>query len=94
MNVLRREEAAERSRLLHVRSSDVELHVTRGEQHFGSVSRVRFECRAPWSGHRPVLPEIDADLDGALRRLLVEGRADLKRAMRTLAADRQGTTGR
>jgi aminopeptidase N len=29
-----------------------------------------------------------ADLDGALRRLLVEGRADLERAMRTRAADR------
>jgi aminopeptidase N len=28
------------------------------------------------------------DLEGALRRLLVEGRADLERAMRTRAADR------
>src|SRR5687767_2342606 len=47
MNVLRREEAAERSRLLHVRSYDVELDFTRGDRHFGSVSRIRFDCSEP-----------------------------------------------
>ncbi|HEX7171492.1 MAG TPA: aminopeptidase N [Candidatus Limnocylindria bacterium] len=50
MTVLRREEAAERSRLLRVRSYDVELDFTRGEEHFGSVSRIRFDCSEPGAG--------------------------------------------
>ncbi|MEO7296077.1 MAG: aminopeptidase N, partial [Candidatus Limnocylindria bacterium] len=47
MDALRREEAAERSRLLRVRSYDVELDLTRGDDLFGSVSRIRFECTEP-----------------------------------------------
>ncbi len=47
MDELRRAEAAERSRLLRLRSYDVELDFTRGDDLFGSVSRIRFECTEP-----------------------------------------------
>jgi aminopeptidase N len=44
---LRREEAAERSRLLRVRSYDVALDLTRGDERFGSVVRIGFDCSDP-----------------------------------------------
>ena len=47
MDGLHRTEAAERSRLLSVRSYDVELDMTRGDEVFGSVSRVAFDCTEP-----------------------------------------------
>ena len=40
-------EAAERSRLLRVRSYDVELDLTRGEDVFGSTTRIEFDCAEP-----------------------------------------------
>ena len=44
------EEARERSRLLDVRAYRVELDVTGGGAAFGSVTVVRFGCRAPGAG--------------------------------------------
>ena len=42
-----RDETRERARLLRVRSYDVDLDFTRGPETFGSVSRIRFDCREP-----------------------------------------------
>ncbi|MGH3167441.1 MAG: hypothetical protein ACRDN0_16310, partial [Trebonia sp.] len=42
-----RAETKERARLLRVRSYDVDLDFTRGRETFGSVSRIRFDCREP-----------------------------------------------
>ena len=42
-----RAECGERARLLRVRSYDVELDLTRGEEVFGSVSVIRFDCAEP-----------------------------------------------
>jgi aminopeptidase N len=42
-----RAECRERARLLRVRSYDVALDLTRGDQVFGSVSVVRFDCAEP-----------------------------------------------
>ncbi len=50
METLRREEAAERSRVLRVRGYEVELDLTRGDEQFGSVSRVRFDGEYPGTG--------------------------------------------
>ena len=47
MDALHRTEATERSRLLSVRAYDVELDMTRGEEVFGSVSRIGFDCSEP-----------------------------------------------
>src|SRR5688500_12612830 len=47
MDGLHRTEAAERSRLLSVRGYDVELDMTRGDEVFGSVSRIGFDCSKP-----------------------------------------------
>src|SRR5256885_570010 len=44
------EEARERSRLLDVRGYRVDLDVTGGGEAFGSVTVVRFGCRAPGAG--------------------------------------------
>ena len=50
MTALTLEEARERSRLLDVRAYRVELDVTGGGEAFGSVTVVRFGCRAPGAG--------------------------------------------
>jgi aminopeptidase N len=42
-----RDQTRERARLLRVRSYDVDLDFTRGPDTFGSVSLIRFSCRAP-----------------------------------------------
>jgi hypothetical protein len=42
-----RDQTRERARLLRVRSYDVDLDFTRGQEAFGSVSRIRFDCRQP-----------------------------------------------
>ena len=42
-----RDETRERARMLRVRSYDVDLDFTRGKETFGSVSRIRFDCREP-----------------------------------------------
>jgi len=42
-----RAETTERARLLRVRSYDIDLDFTRGPRTFGSVSLIRFDCRAP-----------------------------------------------
>ena len=42
-----RAETGQRARLLRVRSYDVALDLTRGEETFGSVSLVRFDCAEP-----------------------------------------------
>ena len=47
MEPLRREEAADRSRLLRVRHYDVALDLTRGENRFGSRTRIAFDCTEP-----------------------------------------------
>ena len=47
MEPLHRDEAIERSRLLRVTGYDVELDLTRGDETYGSVSRVRFESTTP-----------------------------------------------
>jgi aminopeptidase N len=44
-----RAETRERARLLLVRSYDVDFDFTRGPRTFGSVSRIRFDCREPGS---------------------------------------------
>ena len=50
MTALTFEEARERSRLLEVRGYRVDLDVTGGGEAFGSVTVVRFGCRAPGAG--------------------------------------------
>ncbi len=45
-----RSECSTRSRLLHVRSYDVTLDLTRGEQYFLSTSVIRFDCAEPGAG--------------------------------------------
>ena len=50
MTALTYEEAQERSRLIDVFGYQVELDVTRGDDVFGSVTVVRFGCRAPGTG--------------------------------------------
>ena len=50
MTALTYEEAQERSRLIDVFGYHVELDVTRGDDVFGSVTVVRFGCRAPGAG--------------------------------------------
>ena len=47
MIALTHQEAHERSRLLDVRDYRLELDVTDGDEAFGSVTVVRFGCRAP-----------------------------------------------
>jgi aminopeptidase N len=47
MDALRRDEAAERSRLMRVRDYDVDLDLTRGEERFGAIARIRFDCDEP-----------------------------------------------
>ncbi len=47
MTALTYEEAQERSRLLDVLGYRVELDVTGGDDVFGSVTVIRFSCRAP-----------------------------------------------
>ena len=47
MTALTYEEAQERSRLIDVREYRVELDVAGGDDVFGSVTVVRFGCRAP-----------------------------------------------
>ncbi|MFC1419791.1 aminopeptidase N [Streptacidiphilus cavernicola] len=47
MPALTRAEAVERRRLLDVRSSTVDLDLTRGDEVFGSVTVIRFACTAP-----------------------------------------------
>ena len=47
MEPLRRDEAADRSRLLRVRSYEVALDLTGGDEHFGSVARIAFDCGEP-----------------------------------------------
>ncbi len=42
-----RQETSERAQLLRVGSYDVQLDLTRGEEIFGSVSVIRFDCREP-----------------------------------------------
>jgi aminopeptidase N len=42
-----RDETTERARLLRVESYDIELDLTRGEDVFGSVSVITFDCAAP-----------------------------------------------
>jgi len=42
-----RDEASERARLLRVESYDIELDLTRGEDVFGSVSVITFDCAEP-----------------------------------------------
>src|SRR5262249_46847481 len=46
---LTRDEAAERARLLQVESYQVELDVSGADSTFGSLTTVRFSCRAPGS---------------------------------------------
>ena len=47
MDALLRTDAADRTRLLRVRSYDVELDLTRGDATFRSVSRIAFDCGEP-----------------------------------------------
>ena len=47
MTSLTRDEAAARAALLAVRSYDLDLDLTAGEQHFRSRTTIRFECREP-----------------------------------------------
>ena len=47
MEPLSRDEAADRSRLLRVRSYDVTLDLTRGDERFGSVARISVDCAEP-----------------------------------------------
>jgi aminopeptidase N len=49
MTTLTYEEAQERSRLLDVHGYRVELDLTGGADTFGSVTVIRFGCRAPGS---------------------------------------------
>jgi len=49
MTALRYQEAQERSRLLDVHGYRIELDLTGGADTFGSVTVIRFGCRAPGS---------------------------------------------
>ncbi|WP_370080840.1 aminopeptidase N [Streptacidiphilus sp. MAP12-16] len=49
MPALTRAEAVARRHLLDVRSSTVDLDLTRGDEVFGSVTRIRFSCTSPGS---------------------------------------------
>jgi aminopeptidase N len=50
MPALTRAEAVARRRLLDVRSSTVDLDLTRGDEVFGSVTVIRFACTSPGAG--------------------------------------------
>jgi aminopeptidase N len=47
MSGLNRIEATERARLIRVLGYEVDLDLTRGEERFGSLSRIRFSCSEP-----------------------------------------------
>ncbi|MBA2372948.1 MAG: aminopeptidase N [Chloroflexi bacterium] len=47
MHVISQNDAVERADLIAVESYEVELDLTTGAERFGSVSRIRFSCRAP-----------------------------------------------
>ncbi len=49
-STLTRDEAADRARLLHVESYQVDLDFTGDDATFGSLTTVRFECRSPGAG--------------------------------------------
>ncbi|MFE1783276.1 aminopeptidase N [Streptomyces sp. NPDC059506] len=71
MPALTRAEAAERARILDVRSYTVDLDLTRGEETFGSTTTIRFTCAEPGATtfldvkpgrlHRAVLNGRDVD---------------------------------
>ena len=52
----------------HERGYDVELDFTRGELHFGSVSRIRFDCSEPGAG--TFLDLVPAHVAGPLKEAL------------------------
>lgn len=68
MTALTHQEAHERSRLLDVRDYRVELDVTGGDEAFGSVTVVRFGCRAPGAASFIELSP------ARLRRVVLNGR--------------------
>ena len=68
LTALTYEEAQERARLLDVRGYRIELDLTGGDDVFGSVTVIRFGCRAPGAGSF-------AELSPArLRRAVLNGR--------------------
>jgi aminopeptidase N len=68
LTALTYEEAQERARLLDVRGYRIELDLTGGDEVFGSVTVIRFGCRAPGAGSF-------AELSPArLRRAVLNGR--------------------
>ena len=84
MTALTYEEAQERSRLIDVFGYHVELDVTGGDDMFGSVTVVRFGCRAPGAGSFIELSP------ARLRRVVLNGR-DVDPA--TLTGNRLPLTG-
>lgn len=58
-----RAETSRRARLLRVRSYDVALDLTRGEEVFGSVSVIRFDCAEPGAaGYADLVPHAVCDI--------------------------------
>ncbi|MEU1805147.1 aminopeptidase N [Streptomyces sp. NPDC019937] len=85
MSVLTREEAQIRARLIEVHRYTIDLDLTRGDEHFGSTTTIRFQTREagadtfvelnPVALHRAVLDGQDLALDPA--GVIADGRLPL-----------------
>ncbi|MFI0778685.1 aminopeptidase N [Streptomyces sp. NPDC021212] len=85
MSVLTREEAQIRARLIEVHRYTIDLDLTRGDEHFGSTTTIRFQAREagadtfvelhPAALHRVVLDGHDLALDPA--EIIADGRLPL-----------------
>ncbi|RNF79986.1 aminopeptidase N [Streptomyces botrytidirepellens] len=85
MSVLTREEAQIRARLIEVHRYTIDLDLTRGDEHFGSTTTIRFSARedgadtfvelSPAALHRAVLDGHDLALDPA--QVIADGRIPL-----------------
>ncbi|MGK5637267.1 aminopeptidase N [Streptomyces sp. URMC 126] len=66
MTALTREEAQARARLLDVHSYDIDLDLTRGDEHFRSTAVIRFQARAEGDTFVEIRPAalLSATLDG------------------------------
>ncbi|QLH21129.1 aminopeptidase N [Streptomyces sp. Rer75] len=85
MSVLTREDAQIRARLIEVHRYTIDLDLTRGDEHFGSTTTIRFSARedgadtfvelSPAALHRAVLDGHDLALDPA--EVIADGRIPL-----------------
>jgi aminopeptidase N len=99
-----RDETALRGRLLEVRSYDIQLDLTRGDEVFGSVSVISFDCREPGADSYADLVAaavqeitlngipVDPAAAWADGRIALTGLAD-RNVLRVVAECRYGTSG-